>query len=63
MYNDCERCIYMFDSSGCWNYGCDYGMEQYTINQFLKRWMTTFNTDSATECFTAVQELKHRLEE
>ena len=25
-------------------------------------WLSTFNTDSATECFTAVQELKKRLE-
>lgn len=28
----------------------------------LKDWLSSFNTDSATECFTAVQELKKRLE-
>ena len=27
----------------------------------LKEWLETFNTDSATECFTAVQELKRGL--
>lgn len=70
MFNDCNHCIHTYGTLGCcdmvsnkWVYDCDYGMEQYIINQFLKRWMTTFNTDSATECFTAVQELKHRLEE
>ena len=28
----------------------------------LEEWLSTFNTNSATECFTAVQELKKRLE-
>lgn len=28
----------------------------------FEEWLSTFNTDSATECFTAVQELKKRLE-
>lgn len=28
----------------------------------IKSWLSSFNTDSATECFTAVQELKKRLE-
>lgn len=27
----------------------------------LKGWLSSFNTDSATECFTAVQELKEKL--
>ena len=27
----------------------------------LKEWLSTFNTDSATECFTAVQRLKESL--
>lgn len=26
----------------------------------VKDWLSTFNTDSATACFTAVQELKRR---
>lgn len=26
-------------------------------------WLSSFNTDSATECFNAVQELKKRLED
>lgn len=29
----------------------------------LKEWLETFNTDSATECFTAVQQLKERINE
>lgn len=29
----------------------------------LKDWLKTFNTDSATECFTAVQQLKERINE
>lgn len=29
----------------------------------LKDWLKTFNTDSATECFTAVQQLKERANE
>lgn len=29
----------------------------------FEEWLSTFNTDSATECFTAVQELKKRLED
>ena len=28
----------------------------------LQEWLSTFNTDSATECFTAVQELKKEIE-
>ena len=32
----------------------------YTLN--VTKWISTFNPDSATECFTAVQELKKRLE-
>ena len=27
----------------------------------LKDWLSTFNTDSATECFTAVQRLKEKI--
>ena len=32
------------------------------IYQLVSEWLSSFNTDSATECFTAVQELKKRLE-
>jgi abortive infection bacteriophage resistance protein len=27
----------------------------------MKNWLSTFNTDSATECFTAVQRLKEKI--
>lgn len=30
--------------------------------QIVKDWLSTFNTDSATECFTAVQRLKAEVE-
>ena len=33
-----------------------------SVTPSFKEWLSTFNTDSATECFTAVQELKKRLE-
>jgi hypothetical protein len=46
----------------------DMGMEalitieqQQNIKDWLSYWLSTFNTDSATECFTAVQELKEKL--
>lgn len=29
----------------------------------VKEWLKTFNTESATECFTAVQQLKERMNE
>jgi hypothetical protein len=29
----------------------------------LQDWLSTFNTESATECFTAVQQLKERMNE
>lgn len=32
------------------------------IYQLISDWLSTFNTDSATECFTAVQELKKQIE-
>jgi hypothetical protein len=31
--------------------------------QIVKDWLSTFNTDSATECFTAVQRLKAEVKE
>ena len=31
------------------------------IYQLISDWLSTFNTDSATECFTAVQQLKEKL--
>lgn len=45
----------------------DEGMRQ--IVEWLKKlkiydeWLSSFNTDSETECFNAVQELKKRLED
>lgn len=36
---------------------------QAKVRARLYEWLTSFNTNSATECFTAVQELKKRIEE
>lgn len=47
-------------------YDCDFGQEQFEkrrfLNEYLRKWLSSFNTESATVCFTAVQELKKRLE-
>lgn len=32
-----------------------------TTEDWVKYWLSSFNTDSATECFTAVQQLKEKL--
>ena len=34
-----------------------------TVPNNLQDWLSTFNTDSATECFTVVQRLKERVNE
>ena len=34
---------------------------EHAERQSYEEWLSTFNTDSATECFTAVQELKRGL--
>ena len=40
-----------------------YSLAIYALeNQVqIKSWLSSFSTDSATECFTAVQELKEKL--
>lgn len=35
--------------------------QQTYKKQIIKDWLSTFNTDSATACFTAVQELKKKI--
>ena len=58
-------------------YGCDDGENnvsctepcdsyEYTeeaVNDGLREWLSSFDTNSATECFTAVNLLKERLED
>ena len=43
------------------DYQCSFDMLIIKNGTPLKEWMSTFNTDSATECFTAVQRLKESL--
>jgi len=35
--------------------------KQRIVKKFIKEWLKSFNTDSATCCFTAVQELKKKM--
>lgn len=36
-------------------------LKYHNVNIEEKYWLTTFNTESATACFTAAQELKNSL--
>lgn len=52
------------DNNGKWfiEILCDYMKGKAEMQTSFEEWLSSFNTDSATECFTAVQELKRRLE-
>lgn len=72
--NSCEDCVSRKAVNEIWHTQyCDSrednDEEQYkriqalpSVTPSFKEWLSTFNTDSATQCFTAVQELKKRLE-
>lgn len=38
-------------------------LQYFNKPNLIKDWLSTFNTESATECFTAVQRLKERMNE
>lgn len=50
-------CMYTTDPNHCAN----KGVKEPEID--IHEWLSSFNTESATACFTAVQELKKRLED
>lgn len=50
-------CMYTTDPNHCAN----SGIKEPEID--IREWLKSFNTDSATECFTAVQELKKLMED
>lgn len=56
----CNGCAYIKD--------CDKGyidecfIEKKDIHEGIRTWLSSFDTASATECFTAVNLLKERLE-
>lgn len=52
------------DDSGKWfiEILCDYMKGKAEMQTSFEDWLNSFNTDSATECFTAVQELKKQIE-
>lgn len=37
-------------------------MRETTVEEWLTLWLSSFNTDSAPQCFNAVQELKKQIE-
>lgn len=41
--------------------GIDELREKIADSIPLKKWLSSFNTDSATECFTAIQELRKKV--
>ena len=36
-------------------------LQYFNKPKLIKEWLSTFNTESATECFTAVQQLKQTI--
>ena len=69
----CKYCIHTYGTLGCcdqvnneWVYDCDFGQEQFEknrfLNEYLRKWLSSFNTESATVCFTEIQELKKKVE-
>lgn len=50
-------CMYTSDPNHCAN----KGIKESEID--IHEWLKSFNTESATACYTAVQELKKRLED
>jgi hypothetical protein len=52
--NSSERC------SRC---DCDYNFNLWKPPYWLERWLNSFDTNSATKCFEAVNLLKQRLED
>ena len=55
----CGRC----DDSYCSDKCFEYEETEENIEDGLKEWLSSFDTNSATECFTAVNLLKQRLQE
>ena len=65
---DLKECITCYECY-CRN-RCDQGQINYCYalkrartHEGVKEWLSSFNTDSATECFTAIQELRKAVEE
>lgn len=57
----CDKCA--IDDSFCIEKCCAYEETEENIEDGLKEWLSSFDTNSATECFTAVNLLKQRMEE
>ena len=60
--NYCKYCS--TKDSHCKFIKCDsYDEMEEGFDEALRKWLSSFDTNSATECFTAVNILKQRLED
>ena len=48
-------------SNGSYESVCKAINELPPVTPSIKEWLSSFNTDSATECFTAVRELREKI--
>ena len=58
----CHKCMEDNDCDMCMDRCYEYRFAQDVIEESVKEWLSSFDTNSATECFTAVNLLKQRLE-
>ena len=58
---DCKTCKHYVLQNGI--YSCEKWECSYEQKLTPSEWLSTFNTESATECYTAVQRLKAEVEE
>ena len=60
--NKQEILDYFKDINFMYNSPSRYESLDRMIDEMIVSWLESFNTESATECFTAVQELKKKME-
>ena len=59
----CGYCVFKGeDKKECLG-NIDGEVRQFNIENGINKWLNSFNTDSATVCFTAIQELKKAVSE
>lgn len=65
----CRTCKFMYEcENGPYKnvdpyYCLEHNHELYEQDDFIKEWLNSFDTASATECFTAVNLLKEAIED
>lgn len=60
---DCKTCKHYVLQKNKNIYSCEKWECEYEQKLTPREWLSTFNTNSATECYTAVQRLKAEVEE